>query len=316
MDARQTVIQTEKLTLMYSDFCALNSLELSVPSQGITTILGSNGAGKTSFIKCALGLIPYQAGLIHVMGKSAGDRSLLSNMGVMMQEADLPDLLTPREHLTLICSYFDNTMSVEDLIRECDLKAFADKRYRLLSGGQKKRVQFAASIAGKPKLVFLDEPTTGLDTKARKVLWNKIRELSDTGTSVVLTTHYLEEADALADYTIVMHAGRTIAHGPALQIRNSLSGSRVRCVSNVRLDIIEKSTNTIKAQYSGKRLEVICKDGTTAARELFELDPNLSDLTVESTDLEDAFEHLIAQQEPISIASESNSSDISTELKQ
>ena len=315
MDARQTVIQTEKLTLMYSDFCALNSLELSVPSQGITAILGSNGAGKTSFIKCALGLIPYQSGLIQVMGKSAGNRSLLSHMGVMMQEADLPDLLTPREHLTLICSYFDNTMSVEDLIRECDLKAFADKRYRLLSGGQKKRVQFAASIAGKPKLVFLDEPTTGLDTKARKVLWNKIRELSHSGTAVVLTTHYLEEADALADHTIVMHAGRTIAHGPALQIRNSFSGSRVQCVSTVSLDTVKRSSNTINAQYCGKRLEVICKDGTTAARELFELDPHLSELRVESTDLEDAFEYLIAQEEQISTALSSNSTDTPVEQK-
>ncbi|MEM9234096.1 MAG: ABC transporter ATP-binding protein, partial [Pseudomonadota bacterium] len=193
------VISAEGVVRSYGTKRALDGVDLSFAAGGgITAILGPNGAGKTTFVHCALGLVKPSRGRLSILGGRPGSLANRRRIGAMLQDANLPDLLTPREHITLFASYYENPIDREELIALCDLGGFADKLYKKLSGGQKRRVQFALSLVGQPDLIFLDEPTTGLDIDARRILWSTIRQLTDTGTSVILTTHYLEEADALA----------------------------------------------------------------------------------------------------------------------
>ena len=198
---------------------ALRGVDLDVPRGEICAVLGRNGAGKTTLINTALGLVEPGAGSIAVLGRAAGSLAARRRTGAMLQDADLPDLLSAREHLTFFASCFASPADLDKLIHRTHLEDFADKRYKALSGGQKRRVQFAVALVGKPDLLFLDEPTTGLDQDARRAVWDQVRELADAGKTIVLTTHYLEEADALADRIVVLAGGSIIADGTAGAIR-------------------------------------------------------------------------------------------------
>lgn len=268
---------------------ALDSLSLSIPNSGVTAILGANGAGKTTLINCALGLLKPSSGHISVFGKTPGLSETKQLVGVMLQDTNLPDLLSAREHIELFQSYYHKPLSISQLSELCDLGSFIDQRYKKLSGGQKRRVQFALSILGQPKIVFLDEPTTGLDISARKTVWKTIRKLSQSGTAVVLTTHYLEEADSLADHTIVMSKGQVIANAPTDHIRASARGAVIRCSTMLDAQTIIKVEHVKSVDHHGKQLEVRSSDASKSLRKLFELDPSLSNLTISKSSLEDAF---------------------------
>ena len=212
---------------------ALDGLSLHIPPRKITALLGANGAGKTTLIRSALGLQTTDSGELSVLGGKPGSLAVRRQLGVMLQNSELPDLLTAREMLTQFGSAYPAPLPVDRLIKQCDLSDFADKRYKKLSGGQKRRVQFALALIGDPDMIFLDEPTTGLDGEARRVLWGIVRDLSESGKTVLLTTHYLEEADALADHIIVMAAGRVVAEGPADDIRQQASGALITCETSL-----------------------------------------------------------------------------------
>lgn len=271
---------------------ALNSLNFSLPATGITALLGANGAGKTTLINCALGLCKPSRGELSVLGGNAGAHRVKQQVGVMLQDADLPDLLSAREHIALFSTYYPNPIPVDELITRCDLCDFADKRYKHLSGGQKRRVQFALAILGRPKLVFLDEPTTGLDIDARRVLWNTIRALGEAGTAVVLTTHYLEEADSLADHTIVISAGAIVANAPTTEIREAVSGAVIRCETKLNIETAGGLARVRSTQQSGRYLEILSHDGTATVKDLLNADPDVRDLSIQKPSLEDAFTRL------------------------
>lgn len=282
----------ENLTKLYGDKCALDAVSLNLPKSGITALLGANGAGKTTLINCALGLCNANSGHIRTLGGKPGTHKTKQQIGVMLQDADLPDLLTAREHITLFSAYYSDPLPVTEVIKQCDLIEFADKRYKQLSGGQKRRVQFALAILGRPKLVFLDEPTTGLDIEARRVLWNTIRELENAGTAVVLTTHYLEEADALADHIVVIHQGSVIADAPTAEIRAAVSGAIIHCETNVDHDSAAGFEGVTSVRKSGRYLEILTTSGTSTLTALLTADPRVKDLTVKKPSLEEAFNQL------------------------
>lgn len=273
----------------FSNKTALDSLSLNIPATGVTAILGANGAGKTTLINCALGLLKPNSGSISLFGKAPGLAETKQLVGVMLQDTNLPDLLSAREHIELFQSYYHTPLSISQLCELCDLDAFIDQRYKKLSGGQKRRVQFALSILGQPKIVFLDEPTTGLDISARKTVWRTIRKLSQSGTAIVLTTHYLEEADSLADHTIVMSNGQIIADASTEQIRASASGAVIRCSTKLDAQTIAAVEHVESVDHHGKHLEIRSADASKSVKRLFELDPSLSNLTISKSSLEDAF---------------------------
>ena len=291
-------LQTDELSRFFGDKCALNAINLSIPAQGITALLGANGAGKTTLINCALGLCQPSSGSLSILGGRPGQLETKQQLGVMLQDADLPDLLSAREHIELFRSYYPYALRTDEVIKQCDLTEFADKRYKQLSGGQKRRVQFALAILGRPKLVFLDEPTTGLDIDARRVLWNTIRELRDNGTVIVLTTHYLEEADALADHIVVIGEGTILAEGPTADIRAAVSGSVIRLESALDIGAVKTMPGVQFVNQVGRFLEITSDDGNATLIALLQADPQLSELTVQKPRLEDAFTRLNNSQTP------------------
>jgi ABC-2 type transport system ATP-binding protein len=296
-DMTAAIIEASGLTKTFGRTRALDGLNLSITGAGVLALLGPNGAGKTSFVNAALGLIRPSHGELRLFGAKPGSRPVRQRIGVMMQDADLPDRLTARELIGLFASYYPSPLAVERVIERCALSTFADARYGRLSGGQKRRVQFALALIGGPDLIFLDEPTTGLDTEARRGLWEIVREAADEGARVILTTHYLEEADALADRVAVIHQGRLIADDDAAALRTKVGGSLIRCATNLTVEQLDRLPQVREARRSGRFAELIAADAVAPLKALFELDDKVTDLTVRTPSLEEAFDALIAPQE-------------------
>ena len=170
--------------------------------------------------------------------------------------------------------------------------ALADKPYGKLSAGQKRQVQFALAVCGRPSLLFLDEPTVGLDVQARETLWTTIRALLAQGASIVLTTHYLEEAEALADRVAVLAKGRLVALGTVDDIRGVVSRKRITCRSALRADDVAGWANVTAATQEGGRLQIVARDADDVVRRLLATDATLSDLEVQRAGLAEAFNEI------------------------
>ena len=285
-------LQTTGLAKHYGDTRALASVSLTI-SPGVTALLGQNGAGKTTLIRCALGLETPSGGRVRVFGKVPNKRATRQQIGVMLQDTELPDLLTGRELLELFASYYSKPMSCDTVIRLAQIESFVDKRYKKLSGGQKRRIQFGTAIVGDPDLVFLDEPTTGLDTDARKALWNVVRSFARAGRSIILSTHYLEEADALADRVVILADGKIVADAHAHELRSSVAGALIRCETQLDIATIEALPGCVGAVRAEGFTEIRTTHAPTTLRTLLQRDSDLKDLTVTQPKLEDVFEDLV-----------------------
>jgi ABC-2 type transport system ATP-binding protein len=286
------VIEARGLVRRFGRARALDGLDLTVTGPGVLALLGQNGAGKTTFVNAALGLVRPGEGALKVLGRAPGSKAARTRTGVMMQDAGLPDLLTAREQIALFASYYPAPRGVDETIALAGLEAFADTRYAKLSGGQKRRVQFALALVGRPDLIFLDEPTTGLDSEARRGLWAIVRDAAASGARVVLTTHYLEEADALADEVAVIQGGRIIARGGAAELRERVGGSLIRCRTTLDTAQLASLPKTRRAGASGRYAEIVTADAVATLKALFEADPEIGDLTVRAQTLEEAFDAL------------------------
>lgn len=289
MKSDTAVLRAEHVHKFYGRVHAVQGVNFSIEQPGVVAILGQNGAGKTTLIHCALGLEKTTSGSLQVLGQQAGHIQAKQRTGVILQDADLPDLLTVREQITLFASYYPKPFSVDQVISMCNLQDFADKRYKKLSGGQKRRAQFALAIVGDPQLVFLDEPTTGLDIEARRNLWKVIRDFSAQGKTIVLTTHYLEEADALADRIMLMDSGNIIADATPEAIHKQVNGSIVRCQTSLTDSSLELLPGVVSVDRAGRYSELTCSELNIALSALLKSDPMLVDLTVSKPKLEDLF---------------------------
>ncbi len=286
------VLHAEGVEKTYGKTRAVAGVDLSIRKGEICALLGENGAGKTTFIQCSLGLTRPTAGGIQVLGQPAGSRSARSAIGAMLQDSDLPDLMSAREHLSLFATYYSQPADVEALIEDTGIGDFADTRYKKLSGGQKRRVQFALALVGNPELLFLDEPTTGLDQGSSRAVWNSVRAMADRGKTILLTTHYLEEADALADRIVVMQNGVIVADGPTDVIRGRVGGALIACKTALSKSEVVSIPGVHSVQEKGRGLEILSADATLTLRHLLERDPGLSDLTVEKPGLSEAIDNL------------------------
>lgn len=281
------------VTHRYGDVVALDGLNLEIRAGEVLAVLGPNGAGKTTAIGLLLGTLRVQEGTVRVFGHEPGAGAVRMRRGAMLQVSGVPDTLTIAEHLELFSSYYPAPLPVSRLLAMAGLEELADRRYGRLSGGQKQRVMFALALAGDPELVFLDEPTTGLDVEARRSLWNEIRELKAAGRTAVLTTHYLEEADALADRIAVIHEGRVVAEGTPAEIKSRAADRRVRCITSVKSDEVAALPGVARVEVNGQHLEVLTTQPEELLRTLLALDPDLRDLHVTGARLEDAFLTLV-----------------------
>ena len=203
-----------------SAYEAVRGVDLDVPAGSITALLGTNGAGKTSTLEVLEGLAPATAGRVSVLGLDPiADRALLrARMGILLQRSGFSGDLTVRETLRLWHGTLSSPRSVDDMLELLSLEQRADVRMLALSGGETRRVDLASTLMGNPELAILDEPTTGLDPESRREVWRLVTGLRDGGATVLITTHYLEEAEALADRLAIMHAGRIVRSGTPAEI--------------------------------------------------------------------------------------------------
>jgi len=273
----------------YGKVRALDGLDLCLRAGQVTALLGANGAGKTTAIGLLLGLLRADSGSAVLFGRDPRERAARRGIGVMLQTAGLPERLRVGELLAQARSYYPDARSVADCVALAGLDGLLDRRYGMLSGGQQRRVQFAIAVCGRPRLLFLDEPTTGLDIDARQKLWQAIRELVAQGCGVLLTTHYLEEAEALSDRVVVLDRGRLVAEGSVGEIRAHVAQRRVRCITTINADDVARWPGVREAQREGEYLRIVAEAAEPVVRRLLDADPHLHELEVQRAGLADAF---------------------------
>ncbi len=207
------MIQVESLSKKYGSLTAVDDVSFAVAPGEIFVLLGPNGAGKTTTVEILEGLRKADGGSATVLGEDAGSRTLAATVGVMPQESDLYAGIKTEEALRLFASFYDEHEDVEALIERFDLDRVRKTNYRRLSGGEKRRLSLALAIIGRPKVAFLDEPTSGMDVEGRATTWSIVSDLKSRGVTVLLTTHLLDEAERVADRVGILNRGKLVALG-------------------------------------------------------------------------------------------------------
>jgi ABC-2 type transport system ATP-binding protein len=288
------IAQLAGVTKKYGQVTALNDVGLALEGGRVTALLGPNGAGKTTAVKLLLGLTRPSSGTVRLFGGDPSEPWNRRRTGVMLQIAKVPETLTVREHVHLLSSYYPAPMPVDAAIAAAGLTDVADRRFGALSGGQRQRVQFALAICGNPDLLFLDEPTTGMDVQSRRGFWQQVRALASAGRSILLTTHYLEEADALTDRVVLLRGGRIVADGTAAEIKSGAASRRVRCVTLLSETEIRSMPGVRSVRRDGVITEILTAEAERVTRDLLMRDASLSGLEVSGAGLEEAFLTLTA----------------------
>lgn len=291
----QIAATLNQVSKTYGTVQALNNFSLDVRGGELTAVLGPNGAGKTTAIKLLLGLARPTSGRVSVFG---GDPTILGThlrIGAMLQVGRVPDSLRVREHIDLFSSYYSRPLPMKQTLAIAGLEDLRNRKFGELSGGQKQRVLFALAICGDPDLLFLDEPTVGLDVEARHLLWQEIRQLLTLRKTVVLTTHYLEEADALADRIVVINKGSLIAEGTPQEIKARSAGKKIRCVTRLSAGVVQSFPGVVDVQDDRGALVIRTSHPEDVLRELLSRDLDISGIEVTGAGLEDAFLSLTQQ---------------------
>ncbi|GAC21757.1 ABC transporter ATP-binding protein [Paraglaciecola arctica] len=277
------------LTKSFAGKKALDNIDLEIKSGQVFAILGANGAGKTTLINIFLGRLNADQGDVSVFGVRPGSLQAKRQSGAMLQVANLPETLKIKEHIQLFQSYYPHPMDYQKVINYAGLQHMQNRYSKKLSGGEKQRLLFALSICGNPKLLFLDEPSVGMDVEARQGLWQGIRDLRAAGTGIVLTTHYLEEADNLADNIVLLKQGAIIRQGSSDDIKASISHTIIRFSSDKKLQEFEQLPAVINVKKSGKFIQLQTENVNQTLPPLLSANPNLQNLSVSSAGLEEAF---------------------------
>jgi ABC-2 type transport system ATP-binding protein len=285
----QPVATLANVTKRYGATTALDGLNLALRPGEIVALLGPNGAGKSTAVRLLLGLISATSGAASVFGNDPRDPATRVRIGAMLQVARIPETLRVREHLDLFRSYYPRPLPMEEIVRIAQLDGIESRFYSQLSGGQKQRVLFGLALCGDPDLIMLDEPSVGMDIEARRGLWLQIRTLADRGKTVLLTTHYLEEADALAHRIIVINKGRIVSEGTPSEIKSRGAGRKISCRTDLDIDYLRTLPSVTSVERNRDAVVVTAGEAERVVREMLLQDAALSNLEIASPALEDAF---------------------------
>jgi ABC-2 type transport system ATP-binding protein len=290
------VVELEGARKRYGAVEALRGVDLRIGPGEVVAMLGPNGAGKTTSISLMLGLRRPTAGRARLFGLDPADRRARSRAGVMLQESGVPGVLTVRELVDLFRAYYPRPLPTERAIALAGLPDKADARVGQLSGGQRQRLYFALAICGDPEVLVLDEPTVGMDVEARQGFLASMRTLADAGRTIVLTTHYLEEADALARRIVVIDHGVVIADAPPAEIKARLPSKRMHFrVTDGGDGAFLDGLPVTALERIDDRIRLLSAEPETVLRELFRRGVTVRDLEVVGADLEEAFLTLTAR---------------------
>jgi ABC-2 type transport system ATP-binding protein len=283
------VASLEGVNKNYGSVRALRGVNFGVRAGEVVALLGPNGAGKTTAVKLLLGLMQPNSGRVRVFGGDPTNPGNRMRTGAMLQVGRVPETLRVREHIDLFSTYYQKPLALAEILAAAGLEKLSDRKFGELSGGQKQRVLFALAICGDPDLLFLDEPTVGLDVDARRMLWDEIRRMVGRGKTVLLTTHYLQEADALADRVAVINQGEIIAEGTPSEIKAKTAGKRIRCITSLSVSALRQITGVTEVREDREAVELHAAEAEPVVRQLLARDAQLSGLEITSAGLEEAF---------------------------
>ncbi|MFF1567092.1 ABC transporter ATP-binding protein [Streptomyces sp. NPDC058293] len=285
------VVSFERVSKSYGDVRAVDGLTLDLHPGETVALLGPNGAGKSTTLDLLLGLRPADTGSVRVFGISPRDAIVQGRVGAMLQSGGLMDEVTVAELVKLACALHPKPYKPGEVMSRAGIAQLADRKVNKLSGGQEQRVRFALATAGANDLIVLDEPTTGMDVSARQAFWATMREQADQGRTVLFATHYLEEADAIADRVLVLHRGRLLADGTAAEIK-ARAGAR-KVAFDLEGDIDEQALRALPflttLDVSGRTVRLQSSDADATVHALYGLGVYPRNLEVAGLGLEQAF---------------------------
>lgn len=282
-----TVLEARNLVKEYPGVTAVNGVSFSVPEGICFGLLGPNGAGKTTTVEIIEGVIAATSGEVYYYGAQAGTR-FRQEAGIQFQNTALQDFLTVRETIEMFRALYDRKADLELLIEQCSLGDLLDRDNRKLSGGQRQRLLLAVALVNRPRLVFLDEPTTGLDPQARRNFWDLVQSIRAQGASIVLTTHYMDEAQILCDDIAIMDAGEIITQGsPDELLRRRYKGLIIELPIRDLTDDLRQIEHTVHENLG--IVEIVTSDVTASLQQLSPHVSNLNHIKIRQPNLEDLF---------------------------
>ncbi len=277
------------VTKKFGTHTALDALSLELRQGEVVALLGPNGAGKTTAVRLLLGLSHATSGEVSLFGGSPRDRASRMRLGAMLQVGRMPETLRVREHLQMFSCYYPRPRPLDELLAVAGLEGLEERLFGKLSGGQKQRVLFALALCGDPDLICLDEPTLGMDVEARRAMWEQVRSLAAQGKTILLTTHYLEEADALASRIVVIQKGKVIAEGTPEELKAADGSRAIRCRTTLVPAVVAAIPGVTSVEEDGTSLLIRTRSPEDVLRTLLARDEALSGLEVRAAALEDAF---------------------------
>jgi len=284
-----------KVTKSYSGKCVLKDFDFALEAGSVVALLGPNGAGKSTVAGVMTGRLIADSGSVCLFDRDPRDPDARARMGVMFQAAGLPEAFTVTEAIDLHAGYFRRRLRTTDILEQTGLSTLAKRRCDRLSGGEQRRVHFALAIAGAPDLLVLDEPTTGFDPDSRRAMWGLVRQKADAGAAVLLATHHMDEADALADRIVIIADGRIIADGPPAAIKSQVAGSTIRIRTALSPAHLQMLPGAATVTHRGADAAILTTNPRATLEALFSADPALTDLQVSSASLEEALADIIAK---------------------
>lgn len=289
-----TALEVKHINKKYKNKVVLNDINFSIQSGEIVALIGKNGAGKSTLINIITKLIQQDSGQSKIFEKEKFDRNLI---GVMMQENISLDRITVKEIIKLTRTYYRNSMSYQAILALSELQNYTNHPMDKLSGGQKRKLQFALTLAGNPDLIFLDEPTVGMDAESRTKFWERIDELKKQGKTFLITSHYLEELEKVANRFIFLHNQRIIFDGSLAEMGKQLKKVQVTFNSELIKDIFNKLPDVLRVSELNHHYTLITSDVNSLITQLVPYLSAIDNLEIRQQNLDTLMDSLIRNEE-------------------